>query len=268
METDVIHTKDCIQGIEELPNESIDLVITSPPYYNSAHKYQRGSGFHYNRDVGEPLYVIFDMLEVLYPKLKEDGLVCLNICFSYGETGVMRPFDIIERVRKKIGYFINDLIIWHKNNPIPLKNRLTNAYEFIFVLSKHPIGKYYTEEYTHNVWKFPVSSGVKGHSAVFPEELPALCLKHFSKEGDLILDPFIGSGTTAVACKKNNRRFIGFDIDPQYKQICEERLSVIPQTQGATPSFNKDLTATQQVASPKSAKQTSLNPDIKRNNIK
>jgi len=215
---------DCIEEIEKMKDESVDLVITSPPYYNSSHKYQRGTGFHYNRDVGEPLYIIFDMLEKLYPKLKEDGIVCLNICFSYGETGVMRPFDIIDRVRSKIGYFVNDLIIWHKNNPIPLQRRLTNAYEFIFVLSKHPMGKYQTKEYTHNVWKFPVSSGVKGHSAVSPLELPTQCLKHFAKEGDLILDPFVGSGTTGIACKEAGLDFIGIDTDKEYCELTKQRI--------------------------------------------
>ena len=216
---------DCLELINELEDNSIDLVITSPPYYNSSHKYQRGSGFHYTQDIGEPLYIIYDCMEKLYSKLKDDGIICLNICFSYGETGVMRPFDIIQRIRSKIGYFVNDLIIWHKNNPIPLKNRLTNAYELIFVLSKHPIGKYYTEKYTHNVWDIPVSSGVKGHSATFPLELPIKCLENFSKEGDLVLDPFVGSGTTGIACKKMNRNFIGFDINKDYIELSRKRIN-------------------------------------------
>ena len=137
----------------------------------------------------------------------------------------MRPFDIINRVRNKIGYFVNDLIIWHKNNPIPLQKRLTNAYEFIFVLSKHPMGKYQTKKYTHNVWKFPVSGGVKGHSAVFPLELPRLCLEHFSKEGDLVLDPFVGSGTTGIACKERGLDFIGIDTDEDYCKLAESRIN-------------------------------------------
>jgi DNA modification methylase len=205
---------DCVELVEKLEDSSIDLIITSPPYYNSQHKYQRGSGFHYTRDIGEPLYTIEDFFEKAYSKLKDDAMVCLNIGFSYGETGVMRPYDILNRLRK-IGYFVIDQIIWHKNNPIPMQNRLTNAYELIFVLSKSPKGKYYTTSYTHNVWKFPVQKGV-GHSAVFPDELPRMCLEHFSKEGDLVLDPFMGSGTTAKICDKMNRRWIGFELNGSY----------------------------------------------------
>jgi site-specific DNA-methyltransferase (adenine-specific) len=214
MEIGKTHVGNCVELVEQLEDKCIDLVITSPPYYNSQHKYQRGSGFHYTKDIGEPLYVIEDFFKGLYPKLKDDAMVCLNLGFSYGETGVMRPYDILDRLRK-IGYFVIDQIIWHKNNPVPMQNRLTNAYELIFVVGKSPKGKYYTKTYTHNVWKFPIQKGV-GHSAVFPMELPRLCLEHFSTEGDLVLDPFMGSGTTARACIEMNRRWIGFELNESY----------------------------------------------------
>ena len=209
------HVGDCLELVTQLEDNTIDLIITSPPYYNSGHKYQRANGFHYTADVGEPLYTIEDFFEAVRPKLKEDGVVCLNLGFSYGETGVMRPYDIVDRLRRR-GYFVNDQIIWHKNNPIPMRNRLTNAYEPIYVLGKTPKTHYYTTEYTHNVWKHPVSSQGNGHSATFPEEIPLECLKHFSKEGDLVLDRFMGSGTTGRACEKMGRRWIGFEINSTY----------------------------------------------------
>jgi len=131
------HIGDCLDLVKQLDNDSIDLIITSPPYYNSGHKYQRANGFHYTADVGEPLYTIEDFFEAVHPKLKQDAVVCLNLGFSYGETGVMRPYDIVDRLRRR-GYFVNDQIIWHKNNPIPMRNRLTNAYEPIYVLGKTP----------------------------------------------------------------------------------------------------------------------------------
>tara|TARA_R110002153_G_scaffold248635_1_gene404833 strand:- start:405 stop:1127 length:723 start_codon:yes stop_codon:yes gene_type:complete len=224
IEINKIYNGNCIDLVKKIDENSIDCIITSPPYYNSAHKYQRGNGFHYTADVGEPLFVIQDFFENVKPKLKDDGIICLNLGFSYGETGVMRPFDILNRLRQKSGYFVNDIIIWHKNNPIPMRNRLTNAIEYIFVISKHPIGKYHTKEYTHNVWKFPVDSGGKGHSAVFPNKLPNLCLKHFTKENDVVLDPFMGSGTTAIECIKMNRNFIGFEINKSYIDITNKRI--------------------------------------------
>lgn len=233
VEVNKIILGDCLDVLKELDDNSIDCVITSPPYYNSAHKYQRGKGYHYTADVGEPMYVILDMFKNLKPKLKENGTVCLNLGFSYGETGVMRPFDIVNRVRQRLGYFVNDIIIWHKNNPVPIQKRLTNAIEYIFVLGKSPIPTYYTTEYEHNVWDFPVEPCVL-NVANFPLELPTRCLKHFTKGGDLVLDTFVGSGTTAVACKMLNRNYIGIDINKDYVDYAEERL------RGTTPSmFNK-----------------------------
>lgn len=231
----------CVELANTLENESIDCIITSPPYYNSSHKYQRGTGFHYTADVGEPLYVIQDVFEALKPKLKEDGIICLNLGFSYGETGVMRPFDIVNRLREKVGYFVNDVVIWHKNNPIPMQSRLTNAIEYIFILSKHPIGKYYTKKYTHNVWKFSVDSGGKGHSAVFPIDLPLNCIEHFTKENDLVLDCFMGSGTTAEACVKTKRNFIGFEINQDYIDLTEKRVDKFLNNFSAPSLFENEM---------------------------
>ena len=216
---------DCLELMKGLDDESVDLVVTSPPYFNSGHKYQRGTGFHYTSDIGEPLYLIYDCLDLLKPKLNDDGIICLNLGFSYAETGVMRPFDIVNRVRQKIGYFVNDVIIWHKPNPVPLKNRLTNAFEYIFVMSKNPVGKYYVKEYIHNVWEMPIATSGVEHSARFPDELPLRCINIFSKESDTILDPFMGSGTTGVACVQLNRNFIGYEISPDYFKIAEKRIS-------------------------------------------
>ena len=110
MKTNIIYNKDCLEGLKELPEESIDLVITSPPYFNSAKKYQRGTGVHYSKDVGEPLYVIQDVSRLIFDVLKKDGFYCLNLGFSYGETGVMRPFYIVQSLLKQ-GCVIIDIII-------------------------------------------------------------------------------------------------------------------------------------------------------------
>ena len=139
----------------------------------------------------------------------------------------MRPFDIINRIRTKLGYFVSDLIVWHKSNPIPLQKRLTNATEYIFVLSKTPKVKYYTTKYTHNVIKSGVASSGLGHSAVFPEDIPNFCLQNFTKENDLVLDCFMGSGTTALSCVKSNRNFIGFEINKEYIELSKKRIEPI-----------------------------------------
>jgi len=225
METNKIYNEDCLEGLEKMEDNSIDLVITSPPYFNSAKKYQRNNGFHYSMDVGEPLYVIEDASKILLRKLKQEGFYCLNLGFSYGETGVMRPFYIAERLLKQ-GWFAIDVIIWHKNNPIPIQGRLTNAIEYIFVFAKQPMTKYPSNVgYKHNVLNCPIAKSEGYSSAPFPLELPKFCLEVFSKEKDLIVDIFMGSGTTLVASKQLGRNFIGFDINPEYCKMAEERLT-------------------------------------------
>ena len=214
--------------MEQLDDQSIDCVITSPPYFNSAKKYQRGNGVHYSVDVGEPLYVIEDVSENLKRVLKNDGFYCINLGFSYGETGVLRPFYIAERLLKQ-GWFCIDTIIWHKNNPIPIQGRLTNAFEYIFVFAKHPLAKYPNNVgYKHNVFKSSIAKSDGFCSAPFPEELPEFCINVFTKEGEIVLDPFMGSGTTAVVCKKMRRNFIGFDINKEYCDMALNRVAKIP----------------------------------------
>ncbi len=220
-----LHNKDCISFMNTLEANSLDLIVTSPPYFNTSKKYQRGSGVHYIQDVGEPLYVIEDTFELAKSKLKPNGFYCINIGFSYGETGVLRPFYVIERALKK-GLFIIDVIIWKKRNPIPLQKRLTNSFEYIFVLSPHPLNKYPSGDrigYQHNFIETSVSC-YKGHSATFPLEIPTFCIDVFSNEGDLVYDPFMGSGTTALACVNLNRDYLGTDISDTYVKLARERI--------------------------------------------
>jgi len=213
---------DCIELMGSLNN--IQMIVTSPPYFNSAKKYQRGTGVHYSKDVGEPLYLTVEMMEKAYPIIKQDGFVFLNLGFSYAETGVLRPFYIVQEIQKRTNWFCVDTIIWHKNNPIPIKERLTNAFEYIFVFAKHPISAYKKKiTYEHNVWDFPVQRG-NGHSAVFPLELPKKCIELGSLCGDFVLDPFAGSGTTLKACEILDRNGIGIDINPNYEYVAKKRL--------------------------------------------
>lgn len=214
---------DSLEYLKTIPNNSIDLVVTSPSYYTTQHKYQRGSGFHYDIDVGEPLYVIEDISQILFEKVKDSGAFALNLGFSYGETGIMRPFRIIERLLR-FGWFPFDIVIWHKNNPIPIRTRLTNSIEYIFILTKKPDWKYPKKiNYEHNHWEFPVESKDWG-TASFPIELPKRCIELLSRENDLILDPFMGSGTTLIATIELERKAIGIDISEKCYEKAKERI--------------------------------------------
>lgn len=219
-----LHHGNNIDLIKLENDNSIDCVITSPPYFNTGKKYQRGKGCHYSSDFAEPLYNIMDIMELIKPKLKDKGVICLNLGFSYGETGVMRPFDIVNRLREKYGYFVVDVIIWNKRNPIPLRNRLTNAFEYIFILSNSPHIDYKNKNHKLNVINESVAS-YKGHNAVMPESIVEHLLQTFTDEGDNILDCYMGSGTTACVCKKLNRNCIGYEINDNYVELSKQRLN-------------------------------------------
>ena len=206
---------DCREKILELQDNSIDLIITSPPYFNSSHKYQRKKGYHYTKDIGEPLYTIEDTFELLIDKAKDSGFYAINLGFSYGETGVLRPFYIIQRALR-FGWFCVDRIIWKKLNPIPINNRLTNAFEDIFILAKTPHPIYPNKElgYKHNIIECAVHSG--SPTASFPIELPEFLINVFTTENNLVLDHFAGIGTTLLACKKLRRNYIGIELNGSY----------------------------------------------------
>ena len=222
---------DCLVEMKKIPDKSIDLVLTSPPYKNSYEgigisKGTKTAKFHYRNDVGEPLYLIEDFGEILLPKLKDEGMLLLNLGYNK-DSGALRPFYIIERLLKR-SWLCPDLIIWHKKNPIPnTAYQLTNSIEYIFILTKIPTYKLKveTKEYIHNVWEIAINSEDNKHNAAFPLELPEQAIKLFSDEGQTVLDPFMGSGTTGVACKELGRNFIGIEIEPKYFEIAQKRIA-------------------------------------------
>ena len=138
------------------------------------------------------------------------------------------------------GWYLRQDIIWHKPNPMPesVKDRCTKAHEYIFLLSKSPKYYYdsdairdkphYGEEVGANkrsVWSINVKPYKDAHFAVFPEKLPELCIKAGSKKGDIILDPFFGSGTTGYVAQKLDRKWLGIELNPEYIKISENRFN-------------------------------------------
>ncbi len=136
----------------------------------------------------------------------------------------------------KDGWYLRQDIIWHKPNPMPeaVKDRCVKSHEHIFLLSKKP--KYYfdykaiqepaqEEEFRNkrDVWSINTASSKEAHFAVFPPRIPEMCIKAGSKEGDIVLDPFMGSGTTAFVAQKLGRKWIGFELNDKYADLIERR---------------------------------------------
>ena len=212
---------DCLEVIPKIDDKSIQLVVTSPPYFNSEKKYQRGNGIHNTVPVGEPLFDILEVMELLIPKVKDEGFVCLNLGFSYSEGKVNRVGELIRQIERRTHWYNIDRIFWHKTNPIPIQKRLSNSVETIEVFALHPLTKYPKDiRYEHNFIETPVASSKNGSSQKpFPKEIPRKCIDVFSKEEDLVLDCFAGSNTTGIVCKEMNRNYIGIELSERFMSL-------------------------------------------------
>jgi site-specific DNA-methyltransferase (adenine-specific) len=250
MEVNRVIQGDCLEVMKDMPDKSIDMILTSPPYDN-LRKYK---GYTFNFE---------GIAKEIYRVLK-DGGVCVwvvgDATIKGSETGTSFKQALYF---KDIGFNLHDTMIWRKTDAIPniAKNRYTPCFEYMFIFSKgspkaHNIieiptkngGKKITRRSCNpesmmakektvitkmtrlgfNIWEN--SAGVKsyGHPAVFPETLAERHILSWSNEGDTILDPMAGSGTTLKMAKKNNRKYIGIEIAPEYIEIINKRLKDIP----------------------------------------
>lgn len=207
LELNKIYNMDCIEGMKQLPDESVDLVVADPPYGINYF-----SGRYKNGNPHLPIVnddVLFIPVDELWRVLKPTG--CMFIFYSQ-----KKPL-IDERVK--------NVIVWVKNNWTAgdLYADFGNQYELIAYMPKDGF-KLHSKRYS-NVWGFNrISADNLLHPTQKPEAIVRRLIETATKEGDLVLDPFVGSGTTAVACKQLNRRFIGFEISKEYCDVAEKRL--------------------------------------------
>lgn len=220
-----IYCMDCLEGMRDMPNDSVKLTVTSPPY-NIGHNHMSGRKYEGYGDKRK------DYLSWLKCRLDEmirvSETVFLNIqILSANKRDVL---DILSDYRGNL----KDMIVWTKTNPVPQQEHgvLNNAFEFILIFSKDrpEIRKFSDVAFRgtlSNVISTPVNSSnrwVDLNRATFPIQIPNVIIKHFSREGDVILDPFMGTGTTAESAIQLNRKFIGFEIDE--RQVIEARRRV------------------------------------------
>jgi site-specific DNA-methyltransferase (adenine-specific) len=231
-----------------MDDNSIDLTITSPPY-DSLRVYN-GYSFNFESTSKE-----------LYRTTKEGG-VLVWIVGDATEKGSETGTSFRQALGlKDAGFNLHDTMIWRKTNPMPKvkTKRYFDVFEYMFVLSKgqpktfNPImqptklgGKTYrstmkqissgkvrkpktmilnVERYKDNIWDCAVAQNKTNHPAVFPEFLITDHITTWSNEGDLVYDPFIGSGTTALASIKLKRNYIGSEISPEYCDLINFRIN-------------------------------------------
>ena len=254
MELNKIYNMDCLEGMRVLDDNFIDLTVTSPPYDN-LRKY---NGYSWDFE---------SIAKELYRVTKQGGVVVWVVgdaTINGSET--LTSFKQV-LFFKEIGFNVHDTMIYLKKTPPLTHRRYEQEFEYMFVLSKgkpktfNPIlipkkymdireyktvGRNKNNEYNigfssqketkikGNVWEYGVGwrKSTKDkiafkHPAIFPEQLAKDHILSWSNEGDVVMDIFMGSGTTAKMCKLTNRNYIGFEISEEYCQIAEERLSKV-----------------------------------------
>ena len=235
----VIYCADCRDILPQISDKSIDFVLTSPPY---------NLGINYgickdNLDWDNYFQWCKDWLVGIFSVLKLDGRFCLNHYLSFGNSKERQsPLMRLNELALKIGYKHHSIAIWEDRTVIKRTAwgswksasapYINSPYEGILILFKElwhkqriGISDISSKDFqmgVSGVWKLPTAKS--NFPSAFSEALANLCIQLFSYQGDLILDPFLGSGTTAVACKELNRHFIGIEISPEYCKIAERRL--------------------------------------------
>ena len=225
------------ENMKEIPNNSLHLMITSPPYNVSK---------EYDDDLSlkEYLQLLENSFSETYRVLVNGGRACINVA-NLGRKPYIPLSDYISKIMLKIGFNMRGEIIWNKAasaspstawgswqsaaNPI-----LRDIHEYILVFSKgnysrqkkeNTITKEQFMEWTKSIWTMNAESARRiGHPAPFPEELPYRLIQLYSFKDDIILDPFMGSGTTAISAIKSERKFIGYDISEEYINLANKRL--------------------------------------------
>lgn len=225
--------------MNEIPDNSVHLMITSPPY-NVKKEYDKDLSLDEYRDL------LKNVFRETYKKLVTGGRACINIA-NLGRKPYIPLHSYIIHDMQEIGFLMRGEIIWNKaasaspstawgswmsaSNPV-----LRDIHEYILVFSKESFSRKKKDkentitkdqflEWTKSVWTFPaVSARSIGHPAPFPEELPYRLIQLYSFKGDVVLDPFCGSGTTCLAALKNGRYYLGYDIEPEYVKLANNRI--------------------------------------------
>ncbi len=228
------------EKMEELPDNSICLMVTSPPY---------NVGKEYDEDFTLEEYLSFlkTVWKEVYRVLVPGGRACINIA-NLGRKPYIPLHAFIAKDMFELGFLMRGEIIWNKASSAspstawgswlsPANPTLRDVHEYILVFSKgmfsrgnmnkrkSTISKEEFLEFTKSVWSFPAEPAHKvGHPAPFPVELPYRLIQLYTYEGEVVLDPFMGSGQTAIAAIKTGRHYVGYDIEEEYVKLAERRI--------------------------------------------
>jgi len=244
------------EDMTELPDSSVHLAVTSPPY-NVGKEYDEDLSLSEYRDFLRKVFT--EVYRVLVP----GGRLCVNVA-NLGRSPYIPLHVYIAEDLIGCQFLMRGEIIWDKGGSAsrstawgswrsPTNPTLRDTHEYILVFSKQVYYRPLQErkptitrdqflEFTKSVWHFPAESAKKvGHPAPFPIELPHRCVQMYTAQDEVILDPFMGAGATAVAARKARRKFVGYEIEQKYCDIANSRLIHATEKQGILALIPKDM---------------------------
>ena len=237
----MLYNGDCIEILKRIKPNSIDLIFADPPYFlsNGGKSIRSGKIVSVNKgkwddktQYDDHLAFTKEWINLCYQALKQNGSIWIS--------GTIHNIFDIKHYLDDVGFKIVNIVVWHKSDPPPLiyKNKMKFSYELIIWASKGFSHTYnYKEMYEINneelqdVWTIPavqMKEKIYGyHPTQKPEALLERIIKATSNPGDIVLDPFSGSGTTCYVAKKLNRKFIGIEKDKAFYNISIKRINSI-----------------------------------------
>jgi len=244
--------------MDEVEDASVALVVTSPPYF-AGKEYEEALGEgHIPASYLEYLTMLGDVFAECVRTLEPGGRIAVNVANLGRKPYRSLSADVITILQDRLGLLLRGEVVWHKARGAsgscawgsfrsPANPVLRDLTERVVIASKGRFDRALSRperrrrglpseisitkdefiEATTDVWELPSESATRvGHPAPFPVELPARLIELYTYEGDLVLDPFMGSGTTAVAALRGRRHYLGYDTDSEYVRVAEQRVSV------------------------------------------
>jgi len=244
---------------EQVADRSVALVVTSPPYFTGKDYEVDTTSGHVPATYVEYLNMLTDVLAACLRKLEPGGRMAVNVANLGRKPYRSLSADVIKILQDDLGMLLRGEVIWRKAKAAggncawgsyrsPQNPVLRDVTERVIIASKGRFDRAVKRsrrretglphepsidadaflEATTDVWEIPPESAVKvGHPAPFPVALPRRLIELYTYLGDLVLDPFLGSGTTAVAAASTGRRYVGFDVEADYLELARERLAEI-----------------------------------------
>ena len=251
LETNKIYCGDTIETMKSINGETVDLILTSPPYLASLrkdnHKYPGAKDqVKDNQSVDDYLKWIVENFKQYERILKKDGVLVFN--FSYTTFNPSLPYFLINEVFKHTDFRIYDTFAWKKKSAMPVSgrpNRVTRIVEMVYIFAKTPHFKANKtvssvsrtgQKYYNNYYNFIEAKNndgkVEGHEATFSTDFASHFIDLYSKENEIVLDNFSGTGTTPYAASKMNRQYIGIDLVEKFCDYARQRISKIYKEEG------------------------------------